>query len=52
MKKHWPAMVMRPLVLVGMGHVELIEGKTNEARQRFEAAISMSRGKKVTIRWC
>jgi Tfp pilus assembly protein PilF len=35
-----------PLLLVGMGHVELMEGKTAEARQRFETAISMSRGKK------
>ncbi|MEJ7912066.1 MAG: tetratricopeptide repeat protein, partial [Chitinophagaceae bacterium] len=35
-----------PLVLAGMGHVELIEGKTAEAKQRFETAISLSRGKK------
>lgn len=35
-----------PLVLVGMGHVELLEGKPSEARQRFEAAITMSKGKK------
>jgi tetratricopeptide (TPR) repeat protein len=35
-----------PLLLVGMGNVELIEGKTNEARQRFETAITLSRGKK------
>ncbi|HEX6335242.1 MAG TPA: tetratricopeptide repeat protein, partial [Flavisolibacter sp.] len=35
-----------PLILVGMGHVELLEGKTGEARQRFDAAISFSRGKK------
>ncbi|HUQ96395.1 MAG TPA: tetratricopeptide repeat protein [Chitinophagaceae bacterium] len=35
-----------PLVLVGMGHVELLDGKAPEARQRFESAISLSRGKK------
>jgi Flp pilus assembly protein TadD len=35
-----------PLLLTGMGHVELLEGKTAEARQRFESAISLSRGKK------
>jgi tetratricopeptide (TPR) repeat protein len=35
-----------PLVIVGMGHVELNEKKVSEARQRFEAAITMTRGKK------
>src|SRR5215213_11817962 len=35
-----------PLILVGMGHVELLDGKATEARQRFESAISLSRGKK------
>ena len=35
-----------PLVLVGMGHVELHENKISEARQRFETAITMTRGKK------
>ncbi len=35
-----------PLLLVGMGQVELNEKKVSEARQRFEAAITMSRGKK------
>ncbi|HKB44512.1 MAG TPA: tetratricopeptide repeat protein [Chitinophagaceae bacterium] len=35
-----------PLLLVGMGHVELLDKKTNEARQRFEAAITMTRNKK------
>jgi len=35
-----------PLVIVGMGQVELNEKKTSEARQRFEAAITMTRGKK------
>src|SRR5437868_8032429 len=35
-----------PLLIVGMGHVELNEKKTNEAMQRFETAITMTRGKK------
>ena len=35
-----------PLILVGMGQVELNEKKLNEATQRFEAAITISRGKK------
>jgi tetratricopeptide (TPR) repeat protein len=37
--------VNAPLVWVGMGHVELLEGKKNEARQRFEAAITNSKNK-------
>ena len=35
-----------PLILVGRGHVDLMDNKTNEARQRFEAAITASKGKK------
>ena len=35
-----------PLVLVGMGHVELLENKTSEARQRFETALTMTHTKK------
>ncbi len=35
-----------PLIIVGMGHVELMENKMSEARQRFEAAITMSRSRK------
>jgi tetratricopeptide (TPR) repeat protein len=35
-----------PLLLVGMGQVELKENKVSEARQRFETAITMTRGKK------
>jgi tetratricopeptide (TPR) repeat protein len=35
-----------PLILVGMGHVDLLENKTGDARQKFEAAITASRGKK------
>jgi len=35
-----------PLLIVGMGNVELIENKPSEATQRFEAAITMTRGKK------
>lgn len=35
-----------PLLLVGMGHVELLENKPNDARQRFEMALTMSRNNK------
>jgi tetratricopeptide (TPR) repeat protein len=35
-----------PLLLVGMGHVELLDHKKSEARQRFEAAITMTKNKK------
>ena len=37
--------VNAPLVWVGMGHVELLEGKKNEAKQRFEAAITNSKSR-------
>lgn len=35
-----------PLVIAGMGHVLLLEGKPSEAHQQFETAISLSKGKK------
>jgi tetratricopeptide (TPR) repeat protein len=38
-----------PLLLVGMGHIELLEGKKNEARQRFETAISLTKGKDIPV---
>lgn len=38
-----------PLILVGMGHVELLEGKTADARQRFETAISITKGKNIDV---
>ena len=38
--------VNAPLLLVGMGHVELLEHKTTDARQRFETALTMTRTKK------
>mgnify|MGYP001764950320 CR=1 FL=1 len=38
-----------PLLLVGMGHVELLEGKTNDARQRFETALSLTKAKDVNV---
>lgn len=38
-----------PIVLVGMGHIELLEGKDNDARQRFETAISLSKGKDIDV---
>lgn len=38
-----------PLILVGMGELELREGKTNDARQRFETAISLTKGKDIEV---
>jgi len=38
-----------PLLLVGMGNVELRKGKTQDARQRFETAISLTKGKDVNV---
>jgi tetratricopeptide (TPR) repeat protein len=35
-----------PLLIVGMGQVELNEKKISESTQRFEAAITLTRGKK------
>jgi tetratricopeptide (TPR) repeat protein len=35
-----------PLLVVGLGHVELLEGKQGPARQRFDQAIAAARGKK------
>jgi len=38
-----------PLLLVGIGQIELMENKTSEARQRFETAISLTKGKDIGI---
>ncbi len=38
-----------PLILVGMGHIELKEGNKNDARQRFETAISLTKNKDVNV---
>lgn len=38
-----------PLVIVGMGQIELMEGKVNDARQRFEMAISSTKGKDIDV---
>jgi len=38
-----------PLLLVGMGHVEQLEGKTSDARQRFETALSLSKSKDIAV---
>ncbi|HUC83310.1 MAG TPA: tetratricopeptide repeat protein, partial [Flavisolibacter sp.] len=35
-----------PWMLAGMGHIDLLEGRTAEARQQFDAAIAASKGKK------
>ncbi len=38
--------INEPIIWVGMGHVEILEGKKNEARQRFEAAITATTKRK------
>jgi predicted Zn-dependent protease len=38
-----------PLLLVAMGQLELREKKTNDARQRFETAISLTKAKNIDI---
>lgn len=38
-----------PLLLVGVGHIELYENKTNDARNHFETAISLSKGKDANV---
>ena len=37
------------LLTAGIGHIELLEGKTQDARNRFETAISLSQGKNVAV---
>lgn len=37
------------LLTAGVGHMELLEGKTADARNRFETAISLSAGKNVAV---
>ncbi len=38
-----------PLLLVGMGNIELREGKTADAKQHFETAISLTKSKDVDV---
>jgi tetratricopeptide (TPR) repeat protein len=38
-----------PLILVGMGHILLMDGKTNEARQQFETAVNLTKGRDVEV---
>src|SRR6516225_10910906 len=38
-----------PLLLVGMGHVELEQGNMTDSRQRFETAISLTKGKDINV---
>jgi len=37
------------LLTAGMGHLELLQGKTQDARNRFETAISLSQGKSIPV---
>lgn len=37
------------LLMAGIGHIELLEGKLQDARNHFEAAISLSQGKNIAV---
>ncbi len=37
------------LLIAGMGHVELLEGKAQDARNRFETALSLSQSKNIEV---
>lgn len=38
-----------PMSLVSMGRIELLEGKTADARQRFETALSLTKSKDLNV---
>jgi len=38
-----------PLLIAGMGNIELREGKTQDARNRFETALSLSQNKDIEV---
>ena len=38
-----------PLLLVGMGHVQLLQNSANDARNAFETAINLSKGKDANV---
>lgn len=38
-----------PLLLAGMGHIELLENKPQDARNRFETALSISQNKNAAV---
>jgi tetratricopeptide (TPR) repeat protein len=38
-----------PLLLVGIGHVELLYGNKTDARQRFETAVSLTKEKDINV---
>lgn len=38
-----------PLLLAGMGHIELMQGNATDSRQRFETAISLTKAKDINV---
>ena len=38
-----------PLLLAGIGQVELMEGKANDARQRFETALNLTKSRDINV---
>ncbi|MBK8311209.1 MAG: tetratricopeptide repeat protein [Chitinophagaceae bacterium] len=41
-----------PLLIIGMGEIDLMENRTTEARQKFESALEMTKSKRVMIQIC
>jgi len=37
------------LIIVGVAHIELLEGKLQDARNHFEAAINLTQGKNIAV---
>ncbi len=38
-----------PLILIGMGQIALVENNVNDAKQRFETAISLTKAKDIEV---
>lgn len=48
-QKHLLSSNNHPLLLAGMGQIELMEGKAADARSHFETAVSLSQGKNLAV---
>ncbi|MEO6547262.1 MAG: tetratricopeptide repeat protein [Ferruginibacter sp.] len=48
-RKGLEASANNPLLIAGMGNIELREGKTQDARNRFETALSLSQNKDLNV---
>ncbi|MEO5889647.1 MAG: hypothetical protein ABIQ31_05305 [Ferruginibacter sp.] len=48
-RKALEASANNPLLIAGMGNIELLEGKSQDARNRFETALSLSQNKDLEV---